>query len=115
MPTQKGGTPADPPADAPSVLYEQSTNQISIPEGAPGKTVAELLVGSHPGCPWHSQQTLDRFRRSGSRRFGLWIDAVLDAHPEDVDPDDQRFLSVCWSEWCLGQNPFTGRSRRVGL
>ena len=79
------------------------------------RTVADYLARTHPGCGFHAAQTVERFRRAGSRRFGLWMDWTLDAPLGEVHPDDLAFLRACWSEWVEGGRPFARGGRRVSL
>lgn len=76
-------------------------------------TVADLLVEAHPGCSFHARQSVKRFRRSAVRKYGMWFDFVLAAHPEDVSSEDALYLSLTWEQWVACEDPFGLRRRRV--
>lgn len=74
-------------------------------------TLAELLAQSKQARGYRGARLVERFRRLGAERWGLWWEFMLDCPPDELDPPDYMFVNATWDQFVNGETPF--KRRRV--
>lgn len=86
--------------------------RIGVPPEAPSVrqlTLGEQFARSQRAAGYYGSRLVERFRRQGVDRFGLWFEVTLSADPDTLDPADRAYLVATWDQFVAGEHPFRRR------
>lgn len=101
------------PTRSPDRRGSGSRPQGSVVEPPAPPALADHLARSQQARGYYGTRLVERFRRLGADRYGLWFEFIMSLPVSELTAEDKRFIGITWHQFTNGQQPFARRRARL--